>query len=186
MKVVDRQRVTANQEAVTRSQQQEPEQKKYHERRVITFSWMKTVDSSTSMSSRNEAEKAVAESMCLPLIMNGVDVGVALVDQGASRSVMRRSAYNRIKHLMNRHSKLVPVHNMYVVGSTNEYVPVVGAFAADLYTQQHQLISKTLVYVADDKKDNDIVCDLVLGRSSIATSRYSCVDTRGTGALVFG
>src|SRR5271163_511334 len=109
MKAIDRQRVAANQEAVTRSQHQEPEKKKYHERRVITFSWMKTTDRSTSMSSRNEAEKVVAESMCLPLLVNGVDVGVALVDQGASRSVMRKSAYNRVK-----------------------------------------LISKTLIYVADD------------------------------------
>jgi transposase InsO family protein len=186
MKPTNRQRVAAVQEAVTRrSSIGEPEEKNnHHERRVITFSWMKTADVTSSLSSRDEAEKAMAASMCLPLVMNGVDVGVALVDQGASRSVMRRSAYDRVKHHMKGHKKLVPVREMYVVGSTNEYVPVVGAFAADLYTQRGQLISKTLIYVADDKKDNDIVCDLVLGRSSIATSKYSCVDTRGTGSLV--
>ena len=170
---------------MARSEQPQPEKKEtHHEKRVITFSWMKTADNTSSVSSRNDAEKAVAESMCLPLVMNGVDVGVALVDQGASRSVMRRSAFDRVKHRMSIHSQLIQVRDMYVVGSTNEYVPIVGAFAADLYTQQGQLISKTLIYVADDKKDNDIVCDLVLGRASIATSRYSCVDTRGTGALV--
>ena len=89
--------------------------------------------------------------------MNEVDVGVALVDQGASRSVMRRSAYDRVKHRMSKQSQLVPVRNMYVVGSTNEYIPVLGAFMADLYTRGQQLISHTLIYVADDKKDNDIV-----------------------------
>ena len=69
------------------------------------------------------------------LVVNGVDVGVALVHQGASRSVMRRSAFDRVKHRMSIHSQLIPVRDMYVVGSTNEYVPIVAAFAADLYTQ---------------------------------------------------
>ena len=92
MKSSESSRVAASQDAVIRSQPQKPEQKEHHEKGVITFSWMKTGGTSNSVSSRSEAEKAVAESMCLPLIMNGVDVGVALVDQGASRSVMRRSA----------------------------------------------------------------------------------------------
>ena len=38
--------------------------------------------------------------------------------------------------------------------------------------------------MTDDKKDNNVVCDLMLGRTFIAASRHSCVDTRGTGALV--
>ena len=81
MKSSEPTRVAASQDAVIRSQPQKPEQKEHHEKGVITFSWMKTGDTSNSVSSRSEAEKAVAESMCLPLIMNGVDVGVALVDQ---------------------------------------------------------------------------------------------------------
>ena len=150
MKSSEPTRVAASQDAVIRSQPQKPEQKEHHEKGVITFSWMKTGGTSNSVSSRSEAEKAVAESMCLPLIMNEVDVGVALVDQGASRSVMRRCAYDRVKHRM----------------------------------RQNQLISCTLIYVTDDKKDNNVVCDLMLGRTFIAASRHSCVDTRGTGALV--
>ena len=73
---------------------------------------------------------------------------------------------------------------MYVVGSTNELVPVVGVFVADLYTQQQQHICNTVIYVADDMNGKDIVCDMILGRSSIATSRYAGVDTRHNGALV--
>jgi hypothetical protein len=95
MKLTDLPRVAAVQDAVTRSHYDVPEREKPHEKRVITFSWVKTTtDDSMNMSVRTDAERAVAESMCLPLVMNGVDVGVALVDQGASRSVMRRSAYD--------------------------------------------------------------------------------------------
>ena len=70
---------------------------------------------------------------------------------------------------------------MYVVGSTNELVPVLGVFVADLYTQQQQHICNTVIYVADDMNGKDIVCDMILGRSSIATSRYAGVDTRHNG-----
>ena len=52
------------------------------------------------IANRLNSENDVAESMCLPLMMNGVDIGVALVDQGASRSVMRRSAFDRVKKNM--------------------------------------------------------------------------------------
>ena len=157
---------------------------KHHESKVIAFSWMKTDGDDDELALRSAAEKAVAQSMCLPIVVNGVDAGVALIDQGATRSVMRRSAYERIKDRMSLRTQLRKVKNMFVVGSTNEQVPIVGAFVADLYTQQQQLVSHTLIYVADDKNGKDIVCDLVLGRSSIATSHYSCVDTRDSGALV--
>ena len=85
---------------------------------------------------------------------------------------------------MSPRAPLEAVSHMYVVGSTNELVPVVGVFIADVFTEQQQHICNTLIYVADDMNGKDIVCDLILGRSSIATSRYSGVDTRRTGALV--
>ena len=156
----------------------------HHETEIISFSWMKAEGDVDELTLRAATEKAVAQSMCLPIVMNGVDAGVALIDQGATRSVMRQSAYERIKDNMSLHAPLKKVKNMYVIGSTNEHVPIVGAFVADLYTQQQQLVSRTLIYVADDLHGQDIVCDLVLGRSSIATSHYSCVDTRDSGALV--
>ena len=171
--------------ALTDSVQPAKEQKKtYHEKTIISFSWMQTTDDTDELSLRSAAEKAVSQSMCLPVIINGVDAGVALVDQGATRSVMRRSAYERLQSRMAERAVLRKVHNTFVVGSTNEQVPIVGAFVADLFTQQQQLVSRTLIYVADDMNGKDIVCDLVLGRSSIAISQYSCIDTRDSGSLV--
>ena len=136
------------------------------------------------IANRLHNENDVAESMCLPLMMNGVDIGVALVDQGASRSVMRRSAFDRVKKSMRTIPYFYKVRNWFVVGSTNEHIPVIGCFKANLYTHDKKFVSETLIYVADDTNKKDIVCDLVLGRSSIATSSYSCIDTQGTGALI--
>ena len=146
---------------------------------------MKSVHSDEQeIADRSNNENDVAGSMCLPLMMNDVDIGVALVDQGASRSVMRRTAFDRVKKSMRIIPRLHAVRNMYVVGSTNEYIPVIGCFKADLYTTDKKLVSKTMIHVIADTEDKDIVCDFVLGRSSIATSSYSCIDTQGTGALV--
>jgi transposase InsO family protein len=156
------------------------------EREIITFSWVQ-VDVSghaDEVTIRAEAERTVARSMCLPVVINGTPAGPALIDQGATRSVMRRTAYERLKGRMHKRAPLKAVNNVYVVGSTNELVPVVGVFEADIYTQQQQHICDTVIYVADDMNGKDIVCDLIIGRSSIATSRYAGIDTRHSGALV--
>ena len=155
-----------------------------NEKEIITFSWVQVGDQPDEVTVRAEAERAVARSMCLPVIVNGASAGLALIDQGATRSVMRRSAYERIKCHMHTCAPMKSVTNVYVIGSTNELVPVVGMFVADLHTQQQQHICDTVIYVADDMNGQDIVCDLIIGRSSIASSRYAGVDTRHSGALV--
>src|SRR6185312_4861241 len=127
--------------------------------------WVR-VGETDEVSIRAEAEKWCARSMCLPVIINGAAAGLALIDQGATRSVMRRLAYERIKGHMHKRVPLKEVSNMYVVGSTNQLVPVIGVFVADLHTQQQQHICNTVIYVADDMTSGkDIVCDLILGRS---------------------
>jgi hypothetical protein len=131
----------------------------------------------------------VADSMCLPVRLGGVPFQTAaLIDQGASRSVMRQSAFNRLVQIHRDERKAPPrlfkIKNMFVIGSTGEYVPIVGRFVTSIDTDDVCLTQNTLIYVVQDKKDNDIICDLVIGRSTIATSRYSCIDTRNTGSLV--
>ena len=157
-----------------------------HEKKLISFSCMRSTKNNEEEDAvaRSDKEDVVAGSMCLPLIINGVDTIVALVDQGASRSVMRRSAFDKIKKNMQTEPRLYKVNDMYVVGSTNEYIPVIGCFKANLNTVDKKLASVTMVYVVADTNEKDIVCDFVLGRSSIATSGYSCIDTKGTGALI--
>lgn len=134
-----------------------------------------------------------AESMCLPIQINGITMGPALVDQGASRSVMRLSAYKRF---IRQHGpggpRLIPKTNMYVIGSTGEKIPVVGRFIAQVGYSYHgphnhlggTPIARTLIYVVQDTAEKDIICDMVIGRATIANSSYSCVDTTGAGALI--
>jgi transposase InsO family protein len=131
------------------------------------------------------------EAMGIPVCLHGVNIGIALVDQGASRSVMRLSAY---KQFVQSHGPDAPalkrVGNMCVMGSTNEVLPVIGWCVAQVtyssYTDQRldgALVAHTPIYVVRDTDALDIVCNLILGRSTIAQSEYSCIDTRGHGAL---
>ena len=126
----------------------------HHETEIISFSWMKAEEDVDKLTLRAATEEAVAQSMCLPIIMIGVDAGVALIDQGATRPVMQQSAYERIKDHMSLYT---------------------------LLKKQQQPVSRTSYCVAVDKHWKDIVCKLVLDKSSIA-SHYSCVDTRCSGA----
>ena len=63
-----------------------------NEKRIITFSWVQVGAQTDEVSVRAEAERAVSRSMCLPVVINGAQAGLALIDQGATRSVMRQSA----------------------------------------------------------------------------------------------
>ena len=153
LKTTEDQRVDVSQASSTRQRALVVEPESYaqqsrhaHEKRLITFSWMKSVHSEEQdIANRLNNENDVAESMCLPLMMNGVDIGVALVDQGASRSVMRRSAFDRVKRSMRTIPYFYTVRNMFVVGSTNEHILVIGCFKADLYTHDKKFVSETLI-----------------------------------------
>ena len=140
-----------------------------------------------------QAERECAQSMAIPVELNGITMGPALVDQGASRSVMRLSAYKRfIKEHGSGGPRMVKKKNMFVIGSTGEKLPIVGCFAAHItFGSQPGLlhlrgtsVARTLFYVVQDTSTQDIICDMVIGRATIANSPYSCVDTQGTGALV--
>lgn len=128
--------------------------------------------------------------MGVPVSLNGVSIGVALIDQGASRSVMRLTAY---KQFVQAHGQGAPpltrTSHMCVMGSTGDKLPVVGDFTVDLAydtfsDRPNTLIARTPIYVVRDTDALDIICNLIIGRSTLATSTYSCIDTRGHGSLM--
>ncbi len=123
-------------------------------------------------------EQQSARPMCIPLEVAGVPMGYALVDQGATKTVMRQSALAKLagKYEMRR------IRNMYVVGSTGEEIPIIGCFAANIASGGQQ-IGRTLIYVVRNTTQNDIICDFVLGRSSLANSNYPCIDMRNDGKI---
>src|SRR5271163_4853917 len=69
-------------------------------------------------------EAKYSKLMCLSVKLQGVDMGYALVDQGASRSLMRRSLLTPISHIITE----VPVDNYVVISSSGTEIPIVSKF----------------------------------------------------------
>ena len=118
-------------------------------------------------------EAAIATSICLPIEVNGVSVGYALGDQGATKTIMRASALERLGVPVKEHN----VKNHYVVCADKVEIPIRSRFNA-IVTSTGKSLGDTLIYVVDDSEDKDITCDMVLGRSTMAASDYNCIDTR--------
>jgi hypothetical protein len=122
---------------------------------------------------REKADASVATSMCLPIEVNGVAVGYALGDQGATKSIIRASALDKLGVNVLEHA----VKNHYVVCANGSEVPIRSRFNA-MITSSGKQLGDSLVYVVDDSGDKDITCDMVLGRSTMASSRFNCIDTK--------
>ena len=152
-------------------------------KQVITFSSLSFSDKQLQKEV-SLIESKVSDSMCLSIELNGITLRPALIDQGASRSVMRLSAY---KWFVKQHGqgapKLEEINDMYVVGSTGDHLPIVGRFFARIGTSG-VLIGNSFIYVVKDTQEKDIICDLVIGRSTLGSSRYTRLDMSGSGALV--
>ena len=103
-------------------------------------------------------ENKVAQGMCIPIELFGIPFGHALVDQGATRSVIRQTAIEKLGSKI----KIRKVKNMSVLCSSGHTVPIIGSFLTPIYSGG-TYISTTLLYIVGNTKKNDIVCDIVLG-----------------------
>ena len=127
-------------------------------------------------------EKLVSASICLPIEiatdgpMSPIPVGYALGDQGCIHTLIRRSHKDRVLPKVVEQS----VDNHYVVGATSDVeLPVSAKFPAILSSNGKILGNKkTVIYIVEDKGNNSIMCDLIIGRPTIAESDYHCIDTR--------
>ena len=73
-----------------------------------------------------------------------------------------------------------PVKNHFVVGATSKVeIPIRAKFLANLSSNGTVLgKNKTVVYVVNNTEGRDIVCDVIVGRPSLAWSDYHCIDTK--------
>jgi hypothetical protein len=124
-----------------------------------------------------QQHEAAAKPIGLEVELAGESMNLSLIDSGASRSIMRDKAYDRIKDKV----KLKQVCNMYVLSATGHQLPIIGAVNVP-FSHRGKLLGCAMVYVVDTSR-GDIICDLVLGRPTIACSRYECIDCTGSGAL---
>jgi hypothetical protein len=126
-------------------------------------------------------EQSSSTSLCLPLELvvsphPPVSVGYALKDQGCVHTLIRGSFKDKVCP----HIPETPVRNHYVVGATsNIEVPIRSKFLANLSSNSTSLgRNKTVVYVVDDSVGRDIMCDVIIGRPTLAESDYHCIDTK--------
>ena len=125
---------------------------------------------------QEKKDAVTATSLCLPIEVNGVSVGYALGDQGATKTIMRASALAKSGVKVKEHA----VKNHYVVCADGGEIPIRSRFQASV-TSNGKSLGDTLIYVVDDTGTKDITCDMVVGRSTMAASRFNCIDTkRGT------
>ena len=116
--------------------------------------------------------------MCIPIEIQGESLGYALVDQGASKSLIRQTALYKIKDKIN----IRKVENMSVLCSSGDSVPIIGCFATPVCSKG-TYVTKTLMYIVANTPKKDVVCDVVIGRGSLSTSEYPCIDVRGRGSI---
>ena len=121
--------------------------------------------------SRDESHYAAL--LAVPVIIAGVDMGLALVDQGASRSLIRKSLLSSIDQNITE----IKVDRYVVLSSSGKEIPIVSKISVPVVCCDKPL-GIIVLYVVDDDEDNDICCGIVLGRTSIAMSPYSHIDTR--------
>jgi hypothetical protein len=122
---------------------------------------------------REMKDAKTATSMCLPVEVNGVSMGYALGDQGATKTIMRASALDKLDVNVKEHG----VKNHYVVCADGGEIPIRSRFNA-IITSNGKSLGDTLIYVVDDTPEKDITCDMVIGRSTMAASKYNCIDTK--------
>ena len=137
----------------------------------------KIIFMSCGLDGDKEGEERAAKPIGLSVELGGVPVGLALVDSGASRSIMRESTYHKIKHT----HALKKVRNMYLLSATGHRLPIIGAVSTDL-TSSGVLIARAMVYVVDTSK-GDIPCDVIIGRSTLANSRCPHIDCTPPGGI---
>jgi len=120
-----------------------------------------------------EKESKYAKLLCIPISIDKQPVGYTLIDPAASRSLIRRSKLRTIK----TRNPLIPIKNHYVLSSSGKEIPVTHNIRVKVRSGQHCL-GNILFYVVEDSVDNDICCDIVIGRSTLAISPYYHLDIK--------
>ena len=141
---------------------------------IVTSLYMYKLDKEVAR--LTEKESKTAKPLGLPVELLGQPCGPALIDPGATRSIIRKEVADKIN------ASIVRVNNVYVLGATCHEIPVVGKILVDV-TSNERVIGRVLFYVIDDSTTNDFVCDIVIGRASLANGAYPLVDTSGDGAI---
>jgi len=125
-------------------------------------------------------EDELAAPIAMDARFNGTAVKAVLVDNGASRSVARRSALNRDGVDTSTEEQ---VDSMSILSSSGHLVPISARLLTNITTADGYEFSRSYIYIVDDTEERDIVVDYVLGRNTLGTSPY-LLDVSGQPRLV--
>ena len=122
--------------------------------------------------SMTEKESEYASLLCIPVKIDKQSAGYALIDQAASRSLIRRSHLDMIRTT----HRMIPVKRHYVLSSSGKKIPIKNKVRVCIHSNNHAF-GDVLLYIVEDTIEDDICCDVVIGRSTLAMSQYSHIDT---------
>ena len=142
------------------------------------YSYTDTLDKQTVLMTMNtdysssEDEIKYAKMLCVQIDIGVENAGYALVDQGASRALIRRS---KLLTLKTKYEE-IPVISHCVLSSSGAEIPITSRFKSRIFTQG-QYFGEVMFYVVEDTANADICCDIVLGRVALAKSQFPHIDT---------
>ena len=126
-----------------------------------------------------EEDEIAASPMVVDLHLNGRPVKTVLIDSGASRTLARRSALTRDKIEYQEER----VDNMNMLSSSGHVTPITARAPITFTSNDGQHFSHSYLYIIDDSKTQDIVCDYVIGRNTLASADYY-LDLSSEGKLI--
>jgi hypothetical protein len=134
-----------------------------------------TVSSINMNTNNNERGVKTYTSLCVSVSLNNLQVGYGLVDQGANRMLLRREAI--AKFGLSAVIRLCPVTNYSVSSAMGQRLPISARFVAQMALNGIEFNNEAVIYVVDAIPGGDLNCDLIIGRHTIATSKFRMIDT---------
>ena len=111
----------------------------------------------------------------LPVYINDIDVSYGLIDQGTSSGIITRSLINSTKLKIQEHV----IHNHFILTSSGKTVSICRMFIGDIMCM-NKSFGKNMFYIVEDEllPSNELICDLIIGRSILASSDFHHMDLR--------
>ena len=156
-----------------------------HNSAQVTRESAHVVELNSSIMTREEnavaKESEFVRSLCVAASLNSVPVGYALIDSGANRTLARRSMLVRTGVWDIVSPQVLTGYK--VSGSVGPQRTALSAdithrFVCDLRLGDEMYNKDAVIYVVDDQPDRDIMCDIVVGRATMAQSMFPSLDVK--------
>jgi hypothetical protein len=116
-------------------------------------------------------EKMAASSLCMNLAMNNIELKCpSMVDSGCTSTVIRKKAFDDSG--LAATVTVQSLEGQVVRGSTGELLKVPGRYNTKMTNKGNKFADAACVYIVEKCGDADLICDVIIGRSTLAVSEY--------------